>query len=154
MPWVIYPRQERVICRLWGKLAPARNSSRIASPSSWHPSWETQPNSCAERSSESSELFIQPKGAETGPSGAHIPGSTWPRCRDPLSRPPPPLKPGPPRRSAFAASFGRSLTLAGTGGGGVDATPPLRFFWNIFFVYRSIVTIFSIAFRPSFLRPP
>ena len=44
------------------------------------------------------------------------------------------------------------LTLAGTGGGGVDATP-LRFFWNIFFVNRSIVTIFSIAFRPSFLRP-
>ena len=36
---------------------------------------------------------------------------------------------------------------------GVDATP-LRFFWNIFFVNRSIVTIFSIAFRPSFLRPP
>ena len=32
--------------------------------------------------------------------------------------------------------------------------PPLRFFWNIFFVNRSIVTIFSIAFRPSFLRPP
>ena len=36
---------------------------------------------------------------------------------------------------------------------GVDATP-LQFFWNIFFVNRSIVTIFSIAFRPSFLRPP
>ena len=46
------------------------------------------------------------------------------------------------------------LTLAGTGGGGgVDATP-LRFFWNIFFVNCLIVTIFSIAFRPSFLRPP
>ena len=37
-------------------------------------------------------------------------------------------------------------------GGGVDATP-LRFFWNIFFVNRLIVTIFPIAFRPSFLRP-
>ena len=35
----------------------------------------------------------------------------------------------------------------------VDATP-LRFFWNIFFVYRSNVTIFSLAFRLSFLRPP
>ena len=38
-------------------------------------------------------------------------------------------------------------------GGGL-MQPPLRFFWNIFFVNRSIVTIFSIAFRPSFLRPP
>ena len=46
------------------------------------------------------------------------------------------------------------LTLAGTGGGGLMQPPPLRFFWNIFFVNRSIVTIFSIAFRPSFLRPP
>ena len=46
------------------------------------------------------------------------------------------------------------LTLAGTGGGGgVDATA-LQFFWNIFFVKSSIVTIFSIAFRPSFLRSP
>ena len=32
--------------------------------------------------------------------------------------------------------------------------PSLRLFWNIFFVNRSIVTIFSIPFRPSFLRPP
>ena len=31
---------------------------------------------------------------------------------------------------------------------------PLRFVWNIFFVNRSIVTIFYIAFRPSFLRNP
>ena len=45
-----------------------------------------------------------------------------------------------------------SLTLAGTGG--LMQPPPLRFFWNIFFVYRSNVTIFSLAFRPSFLRPP
>ena len=49
----------------------------------------------------------------------------------------------------------KTLTLAGTGGGGGGLTqpPPLRFFWNIFFVNRSIVTIFSIAFRPYFLRP-
>ena len=32
-------------------------------------------------------------------------------------------------------------------GGGVAATP-MRFFWNIFFIYRSNATIFSIAFRP------
>ena len=38
-------------------------------------------------------------------------------------------------------------------GGGL-MQPPLRFFWNVFFVNRSIVTIFSIAFRPYFLRPP
>ena len=40
------------------------------------------------------------------------------------------------------------------GGGVMQPPPPLRFFWNIFFVNRSIVTIFSIAFRPSFLRHP
>ena len=60
------------------------------------------------------------------------------------------------------ARLGRHLLLAvpltlavqltlGTGGGLMQ--PPLRFFWNIFFVNRAIVTIFSIAFRPSFLRP-
>ena len=36
---------------------------------------------------------------------------------------------------------------------GIDAPPPPAVFWNIFFVNRSIVTIFPIAFRPSFLRP-
>ena len=35
----------------------------------------------------------------------------------------------------------------------VDATP-LRFFWNIIFVNRLIVTILSIAFRPFFKVPP
>ena len=38
--------------------------------------------------------------------------------------------------------------------GGGWCNPPLRFFWNIFFVNRTIVTIFSIAFRPSFYVPP
>ena len=37
--------------------------------------------------------------------------------------------------------------------GGGWCNPP-RFFWNIFFIYRSNVTIFDIAFPPSFLRPP
>ena len=44
------------------------------------------------------------------------------------------------------------LTLAGTGGGGM-MQPPCGFSGIFFFVNRSIVTIFSIAFRPSFLRP-
>ena len=43
--------------------------------------------------------------------------------------------------------------LAGTGGGGGDATPPAVFL-EYLFVNCSIVTIFCIAFRPSFLRPP
>ena len=38
-------------------------------------------------------------------------------------------------------------------GGGGDATP-LRFFWNIFFVNRSIVTIFFYSFPPIFYVPP
>ena len=45
------------------------------------------------------------------------------------------------------------LTLAGTGGGGGVMQSPLRFFWNIFFVYRSNA-ISSIAISPIFLRPP
>ena len=31
---------------------------------------------------------------------------------------------------------------------------PLRFFWDVFFVYCSYVTIFSVAFRSSFYVPP
>ena len=45
---------------------------------------------------------------------------------------------------------GRGLTLAGTGG----LMYLLRFFLNIFFVYRSNNTIFSVAFPPSVLRIP
>ena len=43
------------------------------------------------------------------------------------------------------------LTLAGRGwgGGGGDATLPLRFFY-IFFVYRSNITIFFYSFPPIF----
>ena len=48
------------------------------------------------------------------------------------------------------ASQARNRSPAQGGGGLMH----LRFFWNIFFVNRSIVTIFYIAFRPSFLRPP
>ena len=61
------------------------------------------------------------------------------------------MPPPPAGRVRLNTPAGRGLTLAGTGR--VDATP-LRFFWNIFFVNCSIVTICSIAFRPSFLRPP
>ena len=42
-------------------------------------------------------------------------------------------------------------TLAGTGG---LMQPLLCFFWNIFFVYRSNVTIFSIAIPPIFFTSP
>ena len=45
-----------------------------------------------------------------------------------------------------------TLTHAGTGG--LMQPPPCGFSGISFFVNRSIVTIFSIAFRPSFLRPP
>ena len=61
-------------------------------------------------------------------------------------------RPGGIQFSLDKMAFCQTLTLAGTGKG-VDATP-LRFFWNIFFIYWSNATIFSIAFPPSFLRPP
>ena len=38
-------------------------------------------------------------------------------------------------------------------GGGVDATPWV-FFWNTFFVYRSNIIVFYVAFRLSVLRHP
>ena len=45
--------------------------------------------------------------------------------------------------------------VAGTGGGGGLMQPHLRFFWNLFFVNRSIVTIFFYSFPTIvFYVPP
>ena len=48
-------------------------------------------------------------------------------------------------------------TLAGTGGGGVDATPPVFFFSGISFLFTGLMSPFFLyisIFPPYFLRPP
>ena len=45
-----------------------------------------------------------------------------------------------------------SLTLAGTGEGGL-MQPPVVFFWNIFFCLQVECHHFFYSFPPSFLRP-
>ena len=121
-------------------------------------------------------MFRARRDRQPGASAGGEPTRSLKRCQDRAPRPPT-TDPSVPIRDlpTTAVSHGGlvtlnpdtwadkvesleriSLTLAGTegGGGGLMQPPPLRFFWNIFFVNLSIVTNFSIAFRPSFLRPP